>query len=160
MSNPIDDYELARDEYLKSKENKYSFEKNGRFGRTKNGKIVEILSYTKPEYSEEQELFYREADNSLSFAYVSEFQEFDIHDSFLLDNPLKFGDVVQLRDIPASIFLNLEQHEQESYDLYLDKVGLVTQVIEDIQTVLVAFKRDVIEMPIYLIEKLYKREIW
>lgn len=160
MSNPIDDYELARDEYLKSKENEYSFEKNGRFGRTKDGKIVEILSYTKPEYSKEQELFYKETDNSLSFAYVSEFQEFDIHSSFLSDNPLKFGDVVQLRDIPASVFLNLEQHEQESYDLFLDKFGLITKVIEELQTVLVAFTRDVIEIPIHLIEKIYEREIW
>lgn len=138
----------------------FSFEKNGRFGRTVAGAVVEIVSYDEPEEGEEQELYYYNFDGSLAFGYFSDFEAFDIHDSFLLDNPLKFGDMIELRDIPTSVFLNLEENQQETYDLFLGKVGLVTQVIEEMQTVLVAFKRDVIEMPIHLIKKLYVREIW
>lgn len=160
MSNPVDDYELAKDEYLKLKEKEYTFEKNGRFGKLINGNIVEIISYTEASYTEEQELYFRNEDGSLSFLYLSDFEEFDIHDSFLLDNPIKFGDMVELKDIPTSIFLNFELHQQETYDLFLGQIGLVTEVIEELQKVFIAFKRDVVEMPIHLIEKLFIREIW
>lgn len=161
MSNPIDDYELARDEYLSEKEKEYSFEKNGRFAKTLDGKIVEIISYTKAESSnEEQELFYRDSEDSLVYGYLSDFEDFAIHDSILMDNPIKFGDMVELKDIPTSTFLTLEQTMQETYDLFFNKVGLVTQVLEETQIVLVAFIRDVVEIPIHLLKKLYVREIW
>lgn len=161
MSNPIDDFEAARDEYLESKEREYSFEKNGRFGRLiSTGEVVEIVSYTEPDENERQELFFKNIDESLLFAYADEFDLFDIHSSFLNDNPLKFGDMVQMKDIPTSEFLNLEEKIQEDYDLYFGKIGLITQVIEEKQEVLIAFKREVISFPIYLIDKIYEREIW
>lgn len=140
----------------------YSFEKNGRFGKLKDGRVVEITTYTLPEsdeFPEEQELYYYDK-GEIVFSLLPEFEKFDIHSSFLNDNPLEFGDAVMLKDIKASIFLELEEDQQETYDLYINKVGLVTEVIEEYQKVFVAFRREVVEMPIHLVEKVYEREIW
>jgi hypothetical protein len=139
----------------------YSFKSNGRFGRLKEtGEVVEIIYYDEPENGEKQELYFKSTEESLEFAYLDDFESFDIHSSYLVDNPLKFGDMVQLKDIPTSEFIQFDIDLQENYDLFLGKIGLITEVLEEQQEVFVAFKRDVVLVPIHLIEKIYEREIW
>lgn len=141
----------------------YEQEIVGRFGFLKGVGVVEITSYTEP-YEEDdkilQELYYVDEKGQMSWAYYNDFTYFAHNDAELLDNPIKFGDMVRLRDVPTSKFLELDTPMQEAYDLYINKVGLVTQIFEETNHYAIAFDREVVLIPMHLVDKLYKREIF
>lgn len=156
----LKEYDLA---YKRLAYDDYNAEKLGRFGMLKNGDIVEINSYTEP-YQEGdetlQELYFTNEYNQTGWAFYDDFLLFAHNDSILTDNPIKFGDLIQLKDIPTSRFLTLETSIQETYDLYMEKIGVVTQVVEETNSYAVAFDREVVLLPMNLVDKLYKREIF
>ena len=147
----MDEYKEA---YQRLAHEPYSFETSGRFGQLHDGEVVEITAYTEPD-DDEQELYFH-YDGRSGFAFLSDFLKFAHNESILGDEPIDFGDLVQLRDIPVSRFLELDTTTQENYDLYLYKFGLVTQVLEDTHQYAVAYQRDVILIDMGLVSKIYK----
>ena len=143
-----------KEAYQRLSHEAYSFETSGRFARLKNGDVVEITAYTEPD-DDEQELYFH-YDGGSGFAFLSDFLKFAHNESILGDEPIEFGDLVQLRDIPVSRFLELDTATQENYDLYLRKFGLVTQVLEDSHQYAVAYQQDVILIDMGLVSKIYK----
>lgn len=141
----------------------YEQETVGHFGFLPGTGIVEITSYTAP-YEEDdktfQELYFVDEQGQTGWAYYDDFEYFAHNEAELLDNPIQFGDMVKLRDIPTTRFLQLGTPLQETYDLYIDKTGLVTQIVEETNEYSVAFGREVVLIPMHLVEKLYKREVF
>lgn len=154
---------LSKDEQEFEPWQEYAQETHGHFGFLPGTGIVEITSYTET-YEEDgnnlQELYFTDEQGQMSWAYYHDFTRFAHNEAELLDNPIKFGDMVRLRDIATSRFLDLDTPMQETYDLYLNKVGLVTQIIEQTNHYAVAFDREVVLIPMYLVDKLYKREMF
>jgi hypothetical protein len=143
----------------------YNRDKLGRFGMLKDGTIVEITNWTEePEFPEDyaQEIYFKYLDNEDSTSWA-DFHDFILfaHSKYdLEDNPIKFGDKVMLKDINVSMYFELELDQQENYHLYLHRVGLITKVLDQEHMCAIAYDRDVILMPIFLIQKLYGREIF
>jgi hypothetical protein len=162
-----DDYkELSKrnNVYLRKDFQTYSRDKLGRFGMLKDGTIVEITYWTEePEFPEDyvQEIYFKCVDNEHSTSWA-DFQDFVLfaHSRYdLEDNAIKFGDKVILKDINVSMYFDLELEQQENYHLYLGKIGLITKILHEKNMCSIAYDRDVILMPIYLVDKLYGREI-
>jgi hypothetical protein len=108
----------------------YDIKKMGRFGMLKSGEIVEIDSYTIPDgRGDEQELYFTTEDGETGWAFYSDFLYFAHNESVLERNPIGFGDIVVLKDIPVSRFLELDTTMKENYDLYIGKLGIVTQTL-------------------------------
>ncbi len=159
--------ELAKKDIIYRREDfeTYSRDKLGRFGRLNDGTIVEITSWTEePEFPEDyaQEIYFKYVDDEDSTSWA-DFQDFALfaHSRYdLEDNPIKFGDKVMLKDINVSMYFELELDQQENYHLYLDRIGLVTKIFDEEHMCAIAYDRDVILIPIFLVNKLYGREIW
>jgi hypothetical protein len=152
--------ELAKNNMVFRQEDfeSYDEEKLGRFGLLRNGDMVEITGWTD---GEPQEIYFNYVDEEHSaWALFQDFVLFAHTKYDLMDNPIKFGDKVMLRDISITQFFALENEQQENYHLYLGKIGLVTNVIEDECMFSIAFDREVILMPMRFVDKLYGREIW
>jgi hypothetical protein len=157
--------QLAKRNNAKLREDFSSYDRDrlGRFGMLYTREIVRITGWTeKSELLEDemQEIYFEYLDKDKSaWANFDEFALFAHSQYDLEDNPIKFGDKVLLEDIKVSTYFQLELDQQENYDLYLGKIGLVTQVLHEEHMCLIAYGRDIISMPIFLIHKLYGREI-
>lgn len=125
----------------------------GRYGILKDGAVVEITWY---DVEEEQEIYF---DYYLgcggAFARFEDFHAFAFHPSFFGDSPLIAGDNVTLRDIYYSQFQWLSTEEKESYELYFGNHGIVTYVNMFEGFAYVAYKTEIIKMPLFVLDKLY-----
>lgn len=125
----------------------------GRFGILKDGTIVEITSYDE---EEEQEIYFDYyLGHGGAFALFEDFHAFAFHPSFFGDSPLVAGDSILLRDISYSQFQSLSTEEKETYELYFGSGGIVTYVNMFEGFAYVAYKTEVVKMPLAVLDKLY-----
>lgn len=65
---------------------------------------------------------------------------------------LEFGDKVKLVDIPVSIYFSLGEYQQETYELYHDRMGLITEQKEE-GFYYILFGNEVVKVPIKYVYK-------